>query len=123
MSPQWRRGEQIRHPVFFPGGETVTVKDAPVVDRNGDPTTAPAPRDVDGVGIELLTTRSDTDHRNATVSEYRLFFPPGDPIADGAHIQLPGDTVWSRVTGRPNGWHSPLTSWEPGVIVLAERIK
>ncbi|WP_433568057.1 hypothetical protein ACQP1O_43215 (plasmid) [Nocardia sp. CA-151230] len=98
------------------------VKDAPAIDRTGDPISDPAPRAVDGVGIELMSTRSDTERRNTTISEYRLFFPAGDPIAAGAHIQLPGDTVWSRVVGKPHNWHSPLTSWEPGTVVLAERV-
>lgn len=108
--------------MFFAGGETVTVKDAPVRDRTGDPTTNPSPRSVAGVGIELVTTRTDPDRRHTTISEYRLFFPPRDPVAAGADVQLPNDTVWCQVIGKPHGWHSPLTGWEPGVVVLAERV-
>lgn len=109
--------------MFFAGGETVTVKDAPSRDRTGDATAPVAPRTVDRVGIEPLSTKSDTDRRDTSVTEYRLFFPPGDPIDVGAEVQLPNDTKWCRVVGKPHNWHSPLTSWEPGVIVLAERIQ
>ncbi|WP_280393045.1 hypothetical protein [Nocardia wallacei] len=107
---------------MFTAGETVMVKDAPTRDRTGDWTSNPAPRPVPGVGIELIGTRSDTDRRNSTISDYRLMFPPGDPIAAGAEVQLPNDTIWSQVTGKPHNWHSPLTAWEPGVVVLAQRI-
>jgi hypothetical protein len=109
--------------VFFPGGETVTVRDTPTTDRTGDPTSIPGTRSVDGVGIEQLGTRSDTERRNTTITEYRLFFPAGDPIAEYQQVQLPNDTVWCRIVGRPAAWHSPLTSWEPGIVVLVERIR
>ena len=109
--------------MFFAAGETVMVKDAAVKDRNGDPISTPIPRAVDGVGIELMSTRSNTERRNTSISEYRLFFPAGDPIGVGAEVQLPNDTKWCPVTGKPHNWHSPLTGWEPGVIVLAERVE
>lgn len=107
---------------MFTAGETVMVKDAPTRDRTGDSTANPEPREVDGVGIELVATRSNTERRNSTISDYRLMFPPGDPIAAGAEIQLPDDIVWCQVTGKPHGWHSPFTAWKPGVVVLAQRV-
>ena len=99
------------------------VRDAPTTDRTGDPTSTPNTRHVDGVGIEQLNTRSDTDRRTSTITDYRLFFPAGDPISENQQVQLPNDTVWCRVVGVPAAWHSPLTSWEPGVVVLVERIR
>ncbi len=107
----------------FGYGQRVLVKDAPTKDRVGDPVSPSEPRAVDGVGIEPTGTRSDNERRLTSISDYRLFFPAGDPIGVGAEVQLPGDTKWCPVVGKPPSWHSPITGWEPGVIVTIERVE
>ncbi|MFC9432687.1 hypothetical protein [Nocardia sp. NPDC057030] len=111
--------------MIFPHGQTVTVIRPAAKTSTGDPSGPPsAPHTIAGCAIGRGSrlsagsgTDSETDHRDATVTDVDLFCPPGADIRAGDRVLLPGDDTVYLVVGQPGRWHSPYTGWEPGVDV------
>lgn len=116
MSPKWRRGEQIGHPVYFPGGETVTVIRPARRDRVGDAPAAPSPHTIDGCGINWQSTTENNDRRETVLSTVEVFCPVGADIKAGDRVRLPNGGTYI-VDGLPAPWQNPFTGWQPGVVV------
>lgn len=107
---------------MFAHGETVTViTEATDADPySGDAGTAGSEVDVPGVGVEPRPSDEPTqDARNAVVSGFTLYLPPGTEIGPQNRVQVRGGTY--SVLGEPAVWRSPFTGWEPGVVVQCER--
>lgn len=78
---------------------------------------APIRTVVDGVGVEPRPAGERTlDARNATVSGFTLYLPPGvtslDPLD---RVEVRGRTL--DVDGDVADWRSPFTGWAPGSVV------
>jgi len=106
--------------VFFAGGESVTVLRAGERDRTGDRTEFQPHHTIDNCGINWSgvsgQTQEEEYRRESVISFIELFCPPGADILASDKIQLPDGQIYN-VTSKPARWHSPFTSWEPGVIV------
>lgn len=109
-------------------GETVVVTAAAVtqddydndVEDWDDPSTVMT---VDGVGVEPRPSGEQFQNdRNSVIDGYTLYDPSNALAAVLAthRISVRG-SVWS-VNGPPAVWRSPLTGWEPGVVVQVGRI-
>jgi hypothetical protein len=115
----------------FPYGETVTVLTAATkVDRysnQGEPSwdLTPTEADIEGCGLEPRVVGEGgsaeplLDARNAVTSGWTVYMPAGTAVNARNRIRVRGETY--DVLGEPQVWKSPLTGWEPGIIIQAVR--
>ena len=112
---------------MFAYGETVTVLAATQVeDEYGNsteswtnPTTVAV---VEGVGVEPRPSgETFQNDRNASTNGFTLYDPSSalDVVTARHRIEVRG-SVWP-VLGDAAMWRSPLTGWEPGVVVQVGR--
>lgn len=110
----------------FPYGELVEVLAATTstdeyhneVEDWTDPETVDSdPR----AGVEPRpSTFENTDSRNAITDGYTLYLRPGVTVTALNRVRVRGE-IW-QVQGPPAVWRSPLTGWEPGVVVQVGRV-
>ena len=77
---------------------------------------------VDGCGVEPRPSSEPVqDARNAVVSGYTLYLPAGTVVSAQNRVKVRG---WTHdVLGEPAVWRSPITGWEPGVVVQTQRVQ
>lgn len=112
----------------FPFGETVDVLTAQTTTDPYSTTTVlnwtatPTEVSVDGVAVEPRpSTEPLRDARNAVVSGFTLYLPPGTVISPTNRVRVRGSVY--QVLGEAAAWRHPFTGWEPGVIVQCERVE
>lgn len=106
----------------FPYGETVTVVTPATEDDpySGTAGTAGSSVEVPGCAVEPRPSAEPVqDARNAVTSGFTIYMPAGTEIGPQNRVQVRGETF--GVLGEPAVWRSPLTGWEPGVVVQCER--
>lgn len=115
----------------FPHGETVTILTAGTrtsrYSTEGEASwdVAPSEVTVEGVGVEPRVVGAGGssepvfDARNAVVSGWTVYLPPGTMINSRNRIRIRG--IVYDVLGEPAAWRSPFTGWEPGLVVQAVR--
>lgn len=112
---------------MFPHGETVTVLTAGVEEDpySGEATPSwesPGETYVSGVGVEPRPSSEPTQEaRNAVVSGFTLYFPPGTAVSPANRVVVRGKTY--SVMGESAEWRNPFTGWDAGVVVQVEQVE
>lgn len=109
----------------FPYGETVTrqrgvaVTDPYSGEATGTSWTTPDELDIDGCGVADGGSLEPLENaRNAVDSDFDVIMPSGSDVLATDRLVVRGLTC--EVAGRPFDWSSPLTGWQPGMVVRAK---
>lgn len=110
---------------MFPHGETVQILTAgtatdPYSDETVNDWSTSTALAVTGVGIEPRPSSEPVQNaRNAVVSGFTAYLPPGTAITSANRVTVRGNTY--DVQGEPAVWRNPFSGWAPGIIVQLEK--